>query len=169
MIYVTVGAGTGGQEFDRLIKKVDDIAPKFGEEFVIQLGASNYVPQNMKWFDYVPYEESLEYFRKAQLVVGHCGAGTIINALGFGKPLIVIPRLLEFNEHADDHQLDLAALLERSRIARVVYDVEDLEFAIRNTLEEVHDSDKDFFSVHRKNLIREMKEFLTNTEKGGRR
>jgi beta-1,4-N-acetylglucosaminyltransferase len=126
------------------------------------LGASNYVPQNMKWFDYVPYEESLEYFRKAQLVIGHCGTGTIINALSFGKPLIVIPRLLKFNEHADDHQLEIAAQLEQSRIARVVYDVEDLESVIRNTLEEVHDSDKDFFSVHRKNLIREMKRFLTN-------
>ena len=169
MIYVTVGAGIGGQEFDRLIKKVDDIAPKFGEEFVIQLGASNYVPQNMKWFDYVSYEESLEYFRKAQLVIGHCGAGTIINALSFGKPLIVIPRLLKFNEHADDHQLEMATLLVQSQIARVVYDVEDLELVIKNTLEEVHDSEKDFSSIHRRNLINEMREFLANMEKGERR
>jgi UDP-N-acetylglucosamine transferase subunit ALG13 len=169
MIYVTVGAGIGGQEFERLIKKVDDIAPKFEEEFVVQLGASKYVPQNMKWFDYVSYEESLGYFRKAELVIGHCGAGTIINALGSGKPLIVIPRLLEFNEHADDHQLDLAALLEKSQIARVVYDVEDLEAVIRNALEEVHDSEKEFFSVHRRNLINEIRKFLANMEKGERR
>jgi UDP-N-acetylglucosamine transferase subunit ALG13 len=168
MIYVTVGAGIGGQEFDRLIKKVDDIATKFEEEFVIQLGASKYVPRNMKWFDYVPYEESLEYFRKAKLVIGHCGAGTIINALSFGKPLIVIPRLLEFNEHADDHQLDLAALLEQSRIAQVVYDVEDLESVIRSTLEEVHDSEKDFFSINRRNLINAMKQFLESMDKVGK-
>jgi UDP-N-acetylglucosamine transferase subunit ALG13 len=169
MIYVTVGAGIGGQEFDRLIKKVDDIAPKFGEEFVVQLGASNYIPQHMKWFDYVPYDESLEYFQKAQLVIGHCGAGTIINALSFGKPLIVIPRLLKFNEHADDHQLEMATLLVQSQIARVVYDVEDLELVIKNTLEEVHDSEKDFSSIHRRNLINEMREFLANMEKGERR
>jgi UDP-N-acetylglucosamine transferase subunit ALG13 len=168
MIYVTVGAGIGGQEFDRLIKKVDDIATKFEEEFVIQLGASKYVPRNMKWFDYVPYEESLEYFRKAKLVIGHCGAGTIINALSFGKPLIVIPRLLKFNEHADDHQLDLAALLEQSRIAQVVYDVEDLESVIRSTLEEVHDSEKDFFSINRRNLINAMKQFLESMDKVGK-
>ncbi len=169
MIYVTVGAGTGGQEFDRLIKKVDDIAPKFGEEFVIQLGASNYVPQNMKWFDYVTYDESLEYFRKAHLVIGHCGAGTIINALSFGKPLIVIPRLLKYNEHADDHQLEMAAVLERSQIARVVYDVADLEFVIRDTLEESRDSEKDFSSINRRNLINKIREFLAIMEKGRRR
>jgi beta-1,4-N-acetylglucosaminyltransferase len=168
MIYVTVGAGIGGQEFDRLIKKVDDIAPKFEEEFVVQLGASKYVPQNMRWFDYVSYEESLEYFRKARLVIGHCGAGTIINALNFGRTLIVVPRIVKFNEHADDHQLDMAMLLEQSQAARVVYDVEDLESVIRNTLEEVHDSEKGVSSIHRRNLIKEIGEFLANMEKGGR-
>lgn len=169
MIYVTVGAGVGGQEFDRLIKKMDEIAPHFEEEFIVQLGASRYIPQNMKWFDYVPYEESLEYFRKAQLVIGHCGAGTIVNALNFGKTLIVVPRIVKFNEHSDDHQLEMAALLERSQTARVVYDVEDLESVIRNTLEEVHDSGKDFSSIHRKNLISELREFLANMEKAERR
>jgi UDP-N-acetylglucosamine transferase subunit ALG13 len=123
----------------------------------------------MKWFDYAPYEESLEYFRKAQLVIGHCGAGTIINALSFGKPLIVIPRIVKFNEHSDDHQLEMAALLEQSQMARVVYDVEDLELVLRNTLEQFHDSKKDFSSIHRRNLINEMREFLANIEKGGRR
>ena len=169
MIYVTVGAGIGGQEFDRLIKQGGHIAFHFKEEFVVQLGASQYIPQNIKWFDYVTYEESLEYFRKAQLVIGHCGAGTIINALSFSKPLIVIPRLLKFNEHADDHQLEMAALLEQGQIARVVYDVEDLEFVIRNTLEQVHDSEKDFSSINRRNLINRMREFLANMGKGGRR
>jgi beta-1,4-N-acetylglucosaminyltransferase len=160
MIYVTVGAGTGGQEFDRLIKKVDEIAPHFEEEFIVQLGASKYIPQNIKWFNYVPYEESLEYFRKAQLVIGHCGSGTIINALSFGKPLIVIPRLLKFNEHADDHQLEMATQLEQSQIARVVYDVEDLEPVIRKTLEEFRDPKKRFSSIDRENLITKMKAFL---------
>jgi UDP-N-acetylglucosamine transferase subunit ALG13 len=167
MIYVTVGAGTGGQEFDRLIKKVDGIAPHFEEEFIVQLGASQYIPRNIKWFDYVPYEESLEYFRKAKLIIGHCGSGTVINALGFGKPLIVIPRLLKFNEHSDDHQLEMAVLLEQSRIAQVVYDVEDLESVIRSTLEEVHDSEKSFSSIHRRNLIKAMKEFLQSVDKVG--
>jgi len=162
MIYVTVGSGIGGQEFDRLIKKVDDIASHFEEEFIVQLGASKYIPQNIKWFDYVPYEESLEYFRKARLVIGHCGSGTIINALSFGKPLIVIPRLVKFNEHSDDHQLEMAALLEQSQIARVVYDVEDLEFVIRDTLEEFRDSEKGVSSINRRNLIDEIRRFLTN-------
>jgi hypothetical protein len=52
--------------------------------------------------------------------------------------------------------------LEQSQIARVVYDVEDLEFVIRNTLEQFHDSEKGFSSSNRRNLINEMRRFLTN-------
>ncbi|HUL21091.1 MAG TPA: glycosyltransferase [Thermodesulfobacteriota bacterium] len=160
MIYVTVGSSIGGAEFDRLVKKVDDIAPSFEEEFVVQLGASKYIPRNVEWFDYVSYEESLEYFRKARLVIGHCGSGTIINALSFGKPLIVMPRLVKFNENTNDHQLEMAKLLENIHLARVVYDVEGLEIVIRNTLEELRDSERGFPTLHRRNLINGMRDFL---------
>ena len=160
MIYVTVGSAIGGAEFDRLIKKMDDIAPRFDEEFIVQKGASRYIPKNMKCFDYVSYEESLEYFRKARLIIGHSGSGTIINALSFGKPLVVIPRLVRFNENTNDHQLEISKLLEQSQIARVVYDVEDLESVIQSRLAEFHDSEKRYSSFNKENLISKIKEFL---------
>jgi UDP-N-acetylglucosamine transferase subunit ALG13 len=161
MIYVTVGSSIGGNaDFDRLLKKVDDIAPSFQEEFTAQVGTSRYIPKNMKWFDYVSYEESLEYFRRARLIIAHGGSGTIINALSFGKPLVVIPRLLRFNENTNDHQLEISKLLEQRQIAHVVYDVEDLEPVIRKTLEEFRDSEKRISSIDRENLITKMKAFL---------
>jgi hypothetical protein len=54
----------------------------------------------------------------------------------------------------------MAMLLEKNQIARVVYDVEDLESVIRNMLEEFRDSEKSFSSIHRRNLINGMKAFL---------
>lgn len=162
MIYVTVGSAIGGAEFDRLIKKIDEIASHFEEEFVVQLGASNYLPKNFRWFHYIPFEKSLEYFEMAQLVIGHCGAGTIINAVSFGKPLIVMPRLVKFNENSDDHQLEIANLLEQSQIARVVYDIKDLESVIQKALQGSRDSEKSLFSIHKRNLIDKMRGFLTN-------
>jgi UDP-N-acetylglucosamine transferase subunit ALG13 len=162
MIYVTVGSAIGGAEFDRLIKKVDDIAPSFKEKFIVQLGASKYIPRNTEWFDYVSYEESLEHFRRARLIIGHSGSGTIINALSFGKPLVVIPRLVRLNENTNDHQLEISKLLEQSQIARVVYDIKDLEFVIREILEESRDSKKILFSIHKSNLVDKMRGFLTN-------
>jgi UDP-N-acetylglucosamine transferase subunit ALG13 len=161
MIYVTVGSSIGGgADFDRLIKKVDEIAPLFEEKFVVQLGVSKYIPRNMKWFDYVPYEKSLEYFQKTRLVIGHCGSGTIINALSFGKPLIVVPRLVRFNENVDDHQLEIARLLESHKLARVVYDVENIELEIRNALDEIDQPRKNMASGHKRQLIAHIRDFL---------
>ena len=51
MIFVT--AGNHFQGFERLLKKVDEIAHRIPHEIVIQRGYSKYVPQNAKYFDHV--------------------------------------------------------------------------------------------------------------------
>lgn len=43
MIFVTIGTHPG--QFDRLIKKIDEIAPQIDEEIIIQTGFTNYVPK----------------------------------------------------------------------------------------------------------------------------
>jgi beta-1,4-N-acetylglucosaminyltransferase len=170
MIYLTVGSAIGGAEFDRLIQTVDGLAPLFEEKFVAQLGSSSYVPKNMEWFDYVSFEKSLEYFQQAALVIGHCGSGTIINALSFGKPLIVIPRLVQFNENTDDHQLEMAKQLEKSHLAKVVYEMNDLEAEIRKALEELQKTGKTV-SSSKGQLIDGIRDFLDKigNEVGGER
>jgi UDP-N-acetylglucosamine transferase subunit ALG13 len=160
MIYVTVGSSIGGAEFDRLIKKIDDIAPHFEEEFIVQLGASKYVPKNVRWIQYVPYGESLDYFKNARLIIGHCGSGTIINALSFGKPLIAVPRLVKFYENSDDHQLQIAQRLGEKGFVEVVYDVENLESAVRRVLEKGKRALEGETSSWRNALIKKLKDFV---------
>jgi beta-1,4-N-acetylglucosaminyltransferase len=164
MIFVTVGTAISGGEFDRLIKKMDDIAPRLGEEILMQIGASKYIPENTKWVDYVSYEESLEYFKRSRLVVGHCGAGTMINVLSFGVPLIVIPRRFELAEHADDHQLEIAKFLEENNLAKVVYDVEELEEVIKQVLNNPSDIHGNC-SFLRERLVSGIREFLNSLTK----
>lgn len=41
-------------------------------------------------------------------VVGHAGTGSIIQALLIGKPLLALPRLSQFNETRNDHQVGTA-------------------------------------------------------------
>ena len=50
MIFVTVGTHPG--QFDRLIKRVDEIAPHIKEEIIIQRGFTRYAPKNTKYFDF---------------------------------------------------------------------------------------------------------------------
>ena len=68
----------------------------------------------------------MELYEKARVIVTHGGAGTILTLSNFNKKIIVVPRLKKFNEHVDDHQLELAEFLEKEKKVTVVYDIEDL-------------------------------------------
>ena len=130
MIFVTVG--THYQGFERLVKKMDEIAGKIDGEVIMQIGYTEYEPKNAKWFRFLEREEDiLELYKKADVIVAHAGAGTLLTALSFGKPVVVVPRLKKFGEHVDDQQLELAEALESMGKAIAVYDIKKLEDAIK--------------------------------------
>lgn len=134
MIFVTVGSAVEGIEFTRLIKKMDEIAARIQEEVIMQIGTVPYEPQRAKFFRYTSYQENLSYFQKASLVVGHAGTGTILNALRFQVPIVVVPRKHEYGEHVDDHQVELAQRLIGNELIKVVYELGDLEPAVKEML-----------------------------------
>ncbi|MDI6654714.1 MAG: glycosyltransferase, partial [Candidatus Hydrothermarchaeota archaeon] len=68
--------------------------------------------------------------KEARIVISHGGAGSIIFALRSGKPVVVVPRLKKFDEHVNDHQLELAKQLEREGKIIGAYDIEELDKAI---------------------------------------
>lgn len=131
MIFVTVGWHY--QEFVRLIRKMDEMAGKMGEKVIMQVGFTKYRPKNAEYFDFVEdFQKILELNREARVVVTHAGAGSIVTALEQGTPAVVVPRLRKYREAIDDHQLELArALAEEGKVV-AVYDVNDLEKALRN-------------------------------------
>lgn len=109
MIFVTVGTQFG---FDRLIKAVDEWATNQSQvKCIAQIGAGDYEPKNMDWKRYLAPDEFERIFEECDLVVAHAGMGTIITALLKGKPVIVLPRLVKFAEHRNDHQIATAKRL----------------------------------------------------------
>jgi UDP-N-acetylglucosamine transferase subunit ALG13/SAM-dependent methyltransferase len=111
MIFVTVG--THHQGFDRLVQAADELALQSGEEVVIQRGVSSCQPKYARYFDFTSMQEMLEWMDKARVVVAQAGAGTIITAMKRGKPLVLSPRLKQYGENYNDHQVELAAALGR--------------------------------------------------------
>lgn len=104
MIFVTVG--TNEARFDRLLEAV--AAVDLDEEVVVQRGASNVCPANAQVHDFLPFAVLVDFVRSSRAVVSHAGVGSIIVALANGKRPIVVPRLKEFGEAVDDHQLAFA-------------------------------------------------------------
>ena len=131
MIFVTVGMHNVG--FERLVKKMDEIAGKIDEEVIIQKGYTRYEPKKAIFFNFVTEKEIKELSRKARVVVTH-GAMSMIEALQQGSMAIAVPRLKEYREIIDDHQLYLVQALEQKGWVKAVYDVNDLEAVLQSTL-----------------------------------
>lgn len=127
MIFVTVGMHTQG--FDRLLKKMDEIAGSTDEEVVMQVGGSSYAPRYASYFDFVTEQQFKELCGRARVVVTH-GAMTMVDALDQGTPVIAVPRLKKYGEVIDDHQLFLVQELGRDGKVRAVLDVDELEEAL---------------------------------------
>lgn len=131
MIFVTVG--THEQGFDRLVKKMDELVrdKKIKDKVIIQTGYTDYKPKACKWFKFVDPQDFEQLCKKSDIIITHAGVGSIMTSLKFGKRTIVVPRLKKFAEHRDDHQLQITKELEKQKRILGVYDINELECAIK--------------------------------------
>lgn len=134
MIFVTVG--THEQQFDRLLKKIDEIALKINEEIFVQYGYSSYNFKNISNFKpLISYEEMNNYVDKATIIITHGGPGSIFLPLMKNKKPIVVPRLSYFEEHVDNHQKKFTEkLLSEKKIDAVFEEIDHLEDLIMNRI-----------------------------------
>lgn len=136
MIFVTVG-GTS-HSFNRLIQRMDEIASKIDNEVVIQKGWSSYETVKAKCFDFVDFDDAINYFKNADVIVSHASAGPLLYARKYNKPLILVPRRGDLNEHVDNHQMETVhAIKNSSEMIEIVYDVKDLEKAIERAIHKI--------------------------------
>lgn len=106
MIFVTVG--THEQQFNRLIKKIDQLKKDgyIKDDVFIQTGFSDYIPESCDWKKFLSYEEMIQKIKDAKIVITHGGPSSFILPLQYGKTPIVVPRMKKYDEHVNDHQVD---------------------------------------------------------------
>lgn len=151
MIFVTVG--THEQQFNRLVKKVDELKRDgiITEEVFMQTGYSTYEPKYCKWSKIIPYSEMIQKVRDARVVITHGGPATFIMPLQEGKIPVVVPRQFQFNEHVNDHQVDFAKFIEeRQGNIIVVTDIDVLETTLTNYDELINSSENTISSNNMK-------------------
>ncbi|MCT3075008.1 multidrug MFS transporter [Leuconostoc citreum] len=128
MIFVTVG--THEQQFDRLVKAVDDLVKNkvINEQVLIQIGYSNYIPKFVKYRRFLSYSEMETSIKNARLVITHGGPASFLNVLSKGKKPIVVPRMSSFGEHINNHQLIFARYLIKNHYdITLIENIEELE------------------------------------------
>ncbi len=124
MIFLIVGTQ---EPFDRLVKYLDDWSSLTGyKDITGQIAKAGYKPQNFNYFDFVPIEEFDRYFKAADLIIAHAGMGTIISALQYSKPIVVMPRLAKLQEHRNDHQVATARSFSRLGHVKAAFSKDEL-------------------------------------------
>lgn len=124
MIFVTVG--THEQQFNRLVKYVDDMKREhlIDEEVVMQTGYSTYEPKYCIWKKLFPYQDMVKYVNEARIVITHGGPSSFIMPMQIGKVPIVVPRQQKFGEHVNNHQVDFCR--EVANRQKNIIDIEDI-------------------------------------------
>lgn len=131
MIFVTTG--THYLPFDRLMKMISAVRDETQENIVIQSGSSEIRVRGATQQGYFPFNEIIEYLKKARLVISHAGPATIYQSLSIaGKIPLVVPRRKEYGEHVSNHQVFFAEYLEKSGRAIVVESVAELLIAVNS-------------------------------------
>ena len=121
MIFVAIGTTT----FGALLNAVDELAPTFEEEVIMQIGRSTYEPKHCEFFRYAP---SLDpYYDQASLVISHGGLGILTEVMGRGIPLVAV----EDVEQPDSHQAQLLTVWAEEKYLVWCRDMNTLAEAIQ--------------------------------------
>jgi len=162
MILVTVGSQKF--QFNRLLEKIDELIDKkiITDKVFAQIGVSDYKPKNYEYTDFTTQDEFNKLLDESTIVITHAGTGVIVNAVKKEKKIIAIPRLAKYNEHVDDHQIQLIKQFEELNFIEPCYELDELE----NKLKEIKNKKYNKYVSNTATIIESIKTFIENNTKG---
>lgn len=114
MIFAT--CGSSHFPFERMMTALAELP---ASDLHVQHGPA--IPPPCAWARrYMPFGEVGEQMDLADLVVTHAGVGSILSAVRAGHRPIVFPRLKRYGECVDDHQAELAEVLQERHTVVIV-------------------------------------------------
>ena len=134
---ILVLLGTQNNSFHRLLEEIQKNIDNgnIQEEVIVQKGYTKFQSKDMTMYDELPIEKFNELIEKADLVITHGGVGSIINSITKGKKVIAVPRLKKYNEHVNDHQLDIIQTFDEMGYIIGIQEVQQLGEAIKKVKE----------------------------------
>ncbi len=134
MILVTLG--TQDKKFYRLLETLEDKINQhlIRDEVIVQAGcSSDFKSKSMKIFDLIPMDEFDDLIKKCDILITHGGVGSIITGLKNNKKVIAAARLSKYNEHVNDHQLQIIDNFEKEGYILKLDNFNDIDKLIEQT------------------------------------
>lgn len=132
---VTVGTSTK-YPFPRLLRAVIDVLHRLPAPVTLQYDGppgslpNDPLPPGIERVGMLTRPAFLNLLRRSALVITHAGAGTLLEAMRVGIPVIAMPRRPELGEVADGHQLELVDVLRGTGAVQIVEDGQGLRDAV---------------------------------------
>jgi len=109
VIFVTVGTQLA---FDRLVGTIDTWCGDHPSAKVFaQVGPTKLKIQHVDHVEFLSPENANDLFLAASLIVAHAGMGSVLTALRYKKPILILPRKAALGEHRNEHQMATAKWL----------------------------------------------------------
>ena len=148
MIFVTVG--TQDKQFTRFIQAVEKLVidGDIKEDVIVQAGHTKYESNYIKILNYIPYNDFNDYLNKADIIVTHGGVGSILSSVKLGKKVIAVPRLAKYQEHVNDHQVQVIEKMEKEGYILGCTNLDELKDKLNDTktfITKEYKSNKEYF------------------------
>lgn len=133
-ILITIGS-MSEKKFTRLFNIIEELCEEKildGKEIIAQVGFDNYESKYFQTFDMIADEEFKKIIDESDLIISHAGTGTVISSLKKSKKVIIFPRMEKYDEHYDDHQLELCQLFSSKNYVMCAKNKKELIQCINN-------------------------------------
>ena len=158
MIFVTLG--TQDKSFKRLLDAIQKQIDKgnIKDKVVVQAGSTKYESKDMEIFDLIDRDKFTELIKECDLLITHGGVGSILNGLKNNKKVIAAPRLKEYKEHTNDHQLQIIEKFSDAGYIQPLYDFDSLDKVLKN----IHKFKPKKYISNTENMIKLIENYINN-------
>lgn len=150
--------GTQDKRFDRLLNAI--LASKFikDNDVYVQLGYTKGEYEGIHCQEYYSEEELMHQIDIADLIITHAGVGAIVSALKLKKRVIVVPRLGEFKEQNNDHQVQIMKRFDKQGYIIPCTDLTKLDETVNNA----YNFEPKDYVTEKQGIIDEITDFINN-------
>lgn len=155
---VFVAVGSRNFQFDRLLSAIDDAIESgdiYGSVFA-QIGASNYMPKHYRFEPFLSHDEFEKYLTNCDVLITHGGTGAIVTASKLGKKIIAVPRLCQYGEAVDNHQMQIVSQFETAGFVESCIEPSGIGTAFKTAIAKQYGN----YASNTNKIIDDLREFL---------
>ena len=134
---ILVLLGTQNNSFHRLLEEIEKSITDgtIKEEVIVQAGYTKFKSYKMRIIDFVSSEQLEKLQEEANLIITHGGVGSIVTSIEKEKKVIAVPRLHEYEEHVNNHQIEIINRFSEQGCIIGIDKIDDLKSAIQKSKE----------------------------------